>query len=235
VDDYDDFEPMTGGGQGSSGGFIAGIALTVLSVLIMGYGVLMSMQTPPEPTLQSVGVKTVDGNTTKNNTYASVTVTPDPGTFSIIPIQDRKSTTAEYYVLFAAKENRSVLIFVPQNQSGVLQVSMVEDPRDPASKKPKFTWAKQLSAKTFNGTLEKLQRDKNGPLELKLPDGFKDITKQYAKQSVKLPSNSMVLRVGARPPKPSNSGGVVALVGLLLVIVFGFFTLVQRQRMQRSF
>lgn len=244
-DDYDDNIMSTSSGSSGVGMWIV-IGLFVLSMVGVVYGMSGSTGEPVKSFPSRVITSQVSANSLPAASYATATLTPDRATFVLIPVVDNESGQREVYVLFAAKENRRVLVFAPYQQSQVLE--RIKESRDPEGinqGQMKPIWTKDLRgpyakprSRTYIGSLEKLQRYPGGPLELSLPDGNRNINKipGYRQYGVKFPMDSMILRVGQRPKPPTNPyRSVVLMLSLLLALISAGSYMGLRNRAQQPF
>jgi hypothetical protein len=162
--------------------------------------------------------------------YANITLRPDLHVFAFIPVFDSRNNQREFFVLFAAKENRRLLVFAPQDKSQVLQgIELQRDPDNPEQTHMKPVWSRDLfdaqtqpQARTYTGLLEKLQRQPNGPLEIQLPDGNYNLNKlrEFTREGIRFPLDSMLLTVGKRPPAPpSHPRKTILSLSLVLAII----------------
>lgn len=224
--------------------FVVGIF--VLSVIGMLYGIQGNSASLSPDTPQGVILSQVSSLSMPAASYVKVSLTPDHATFAFIPVVDNRSGAKEYYVLFAAKENRRLLVFASHQESQIVRT--LKEDRDPLSPNVGTStpvWSQDLQgfaerphSRTYTGSLEKLQRYTNGPLELSLPDGNRNINKilGYRQQGIQFPMDSMILKVGQRPKPPENPyrGGIFLMSLLLALISVAIFVGV-RQRQQRAF
>ncbi|TNE51248.1 MAG: hypothetical protein EP343_03930 [Deltaproteobacteria bacterium] len=244
-DDYDD-NVLNSSSTGSSVGMWLVIGLFVLSLVGIVYGMGGNSSEPKTTFPSRVITSQVSANSLPAASYVTATVTPDRATFVLIPVVDNESGQRDVYVLFAAKENRRVLVFAPYQQSQVLD--RIKETRDPEGiNQGQMTpiWSKDLRgsapnprSRNYMGSLEKLQRYPGGPLELVLPDGHRNINKipGYRQHGVQFPMDSMILRVGERPKPPTNPyRSVVLVLSLLLALVSAGSYMGLRNRMQQPF
>lgn len=219
-------------------------ALFVLSLLGILYGLAgpstTSLSTPPK----GVILEQISSHHQPTASYVTVSLTPDRATFMLIPVVDNPSGAKELYVLFAAKENRRLLVLANQRDSQILQdIKEEQNPSSPNQGPLTPIWSKDLQGtaerpeqRTYTGSLEKLQRYADGPLELSLPDGNRNINRilGYRRQGVQFPMDSMILKVNQRPQPPTQPHrNWVLLVSMLLALVSaGLFLGLQRQLQQ---
>lgn len=239
MDDDDDFIPSGAGGGSSTMGYVW-LGLLAISALVALYGLVKFMSPPPEPSPRAVTPSTVSSKTLPKESLATISARPDRRAFAIVPIQDRAGKEqVKYHILFGVKESPKLLVFATFGQSQIpVRVEYKADPNDPETKEPKIVWGKDLHnipTRTYTGRLEHLQRFKGGPLELVLPGGNRDVNKLFRSLNQSFPMDSMILVVGEKPAPPTNYGGVLVLVGLLAVGVFGSLYSVQKRSAQRSF
>lgn len=224
---------------------VAVVAMFVLSMMGVLYGLSDSA---PAYTGPPKGVMTthVSSKLLPKASYATLSVTPDRRTFVLIPVIDNRSGAREIYVLFAAKENRKLLVFAPQMQSQVLRA--IKEKKAPFSSDAGSltpVWSQDLSGnhpkprpRIYIGSLESLQLYPGGPLELVLPDGHRNINKipGYQRQGVQFPMDSMILKVGQRPQPPNSPyRSMILMFSLFMAFVSGGLFLGLRNRMQQPF
>lgn len=92
-------------------------------------------------------------------------------------------------------------------------------------------------SRTYTGSLERLQRRENGPLELVLPDENRNINKipGFVQAGIHFPIDSMVLLVGQKPKRPEDQRASMIWTFLLIALLAGgsFFSFLRQS--QRAF
>ena len=227
-EDYIDNEPFETITSSSSGNVMIFGVLLGLSILGVLYGLFGMMNPPKAPsTPQLLQASQVSATTTQAN-YVTIQLTPKWYSFIPIPIQEKASTKRKLFVAFAAKETPKILIFASREQSQIIRdvKTITPDPSLPENTKLKVIWTKDLKSKTvrqrtYTGALVKAQLRKNGPLELVLPDGHRDLNKIYAPMRLEFPRDTMILLVGQKPKPLSSSHTIIFLIALLSSVIFG--------------
>jgi serine/threonine protein kinase len=243
----DDYEPVTlPSNQLFSPGMLFVGLVFLLSLFGLGYGMFGMSDSPnPHAQLRVVRVENVSAAQQPKASYVQVSLRPDRSTFTIVPIQNRQTGKTEVFVLFASRENRRLLVYAPQAQSQILQQLREKmDPNQPGETKTIPVWSPDLrkpgnvpDLRSYVGTLEQLQRRKNGPLELVLPDENRNINKirGFVRAGIQFPLDSMVLLVGQKPKLPENHRSTVIWLSLLMAVMAGGIFFSVNQRNQRAF
>ncbi len=238
IEEEDDFLVGSGGGGSLPMSFFIALGFLILSSGVMLYALMGWMSPVAETSPRGVIPKTISAKTLPKELHATISVHVDRRAFVIIPIQDRAGKEqVKYHLLFGVKETPRLLVFTTFAQSNLpVRVVNKSDPNDPENKLTKVVMGKMSNfpAQTYTGRLERLQRYENGPLELVLPGGNRDVNKIIG-LSKKFPMDSMILVVGAKPHAPSRPYFVIFLAALLGILLSGSILMSLRNRAQRSF
>ncbi len=216
-----------------------------LAVLAFVFGWIDMTKVIPPSTPRFIVPSAVSAKSFPKSSYVTVTLRPDRRTFVLIPVRSIHTGMTENFVLFAAKENRRLVVFSPERESQILQdIEQVPYPDNPSLRHPVPIWAKDVRTleskpqkRTYTGVLERLQRRKGGPLELVLPDENRNINRipGLVHSNVQFPMDSMVLLVGQVPKPPPKKYPIIFSISFILGLVGFILLLLARQRMQRSF
>lgn len=248
LNDIDDYEPAT---LSPHRAFSAGSVFSVLLLLLALAGMAYSLKGMDQAAnkqrnrLNTVPVQSVSAKEQPKQSYVQVSLRPDRATFALIPVVDRKTGSTEVFVLFAARENRRLLIYAPQDRSQILQrLIQRPNPNDPSADRIVPVWQPDLrklnstpALRTYTGTLERLQRRKHGPLELVLPDENRNVNKirGFIQAGIRFPMDSMVLLVGQTPKPPSDRHSTLFVLSLIIALAAGGALVSIHRQQQRSF
>ena len=239
LDEYDDdmdAGEFAGQQMSTPPGIFIAVGLFVLSVFGVIYGLTATSTGPAPPTVERQP-SSVSAKTLPETSNAKVQITPVPDSFVWIPIQSHDSDKVKYHVLFAAKENRKLLIFAHYEQSGVVSnLKSLASKENPGQTSTVPVWSKDLSTnspdkRTYQGALEKLQKREGGPLELLIGDEYQDVNRIPGYKGPRYPNDSMVLIVGkvAKPESEGNTFVLFSSIFMALVAGFIFFFIKQQQ------
>ncbi len=202
-----------------------GSGLLIISALLFFFS-FSGSKASEAPEVKVILPKEISAKNLPAQSLAQISVTPDPQTFFLIPvvITDRPGHSEEkYYILFGVQETKKLLVFSPVEKSGIVEIKREPHPDDPTQEKVVPKWAKEFKKRSYEGRLEKLQREKNGPLELILPTGeHRDLSALYKKKfGIIYPLDAMVLLVGEDKLRPEGSSSGILLALAILFALAG--------------
>lgn len=218
------------------------VSAAVICVLVAIYALFGLLSPAPEIAPSHLRAEEISANKLPNNLMATVSVRPDRKFFALIPIHNSlNKDDFVYHLLFGVHDTRRLLVFAQLHQSQVfVRMNHKPDQYNPIQKIDVPEWSEDLESATprprsYTGRLEHLQRYNNGPLELELPGGNRDVNKLFHPSLGQFPEDSMILIVGANPLHSSGHSGIMLILSMLGLIIFGSISLAIHKRTRRSF